>query len=98
MLKHLIGFIPAKWKLREEVKARGEGKLALGGQSLEFWQHRLGWSPSAAEILGYCVCVWNQGECCSGIGKSSGNSLPQRILSTSSCCAPNRTHLSLVLL
>ena len=32
VLKHLLGFIPAKWKLREEVKARGEGNLALGDQ------------------------------------------------------------------
>ena len=51
MLKHLLGFIPAKWKLREEVKARGEGNLALGDQSLEFWQHRLGWSSTAARYL-----------------------------------------------
>ena len=51
MLKHLLGFIPAKWKLREEVKAKGEGKLALGEQSLEFWEHRLGWSPAAARYL-----------------------------------------------
>ena len=51
MLKHLLGFIPAKWKLREEVKAKGEGKLALGEQSLEFWMHRLGWSSTAARYL-----------------------------------------------
>ena len=51
MLKHLLGFIPAKWKLREEVKAKGEGKLALGEQSLGFWMHRLGWSPTAARYL-----------------------------------------------
>ena len=51
MLKQLLGFIPAKWKLREEVKARGEGSLALGEQSLEFWVHRLGWSPAAARYL-----------------------------------------------
>ncbi len=51
MLKHLLGFIPAKWKLREEVKARGEGNLALGEQSLKFWVHRLGWSPAAARYL-----------------------------------------------
>ena len=51
MLKHLLGFIPAKWKLREEVKARGEGNLAIGEQSLEFWVHRLGWSPAAARYL-----------------------------------------------
>ena len=51
MLKQLLGFIPAKWKLREEVKARGEGKLALGERSLEFWVQRLGWSPAAARYL-----------------------------------------------
>ena len=51
MLKHLLEFIPAKWKLREEVKARGEGNLALGEQSLDFWAHRLGWSPPAARYL-----------------------------------------------
>ena len=51
MLKLLLGFIPAKWKLREEVKARGEGNLALGQQSLEFWEYRLGWSPPAARYL-----------------------------------------------
>ena len=51
VLKRLLGFIPAKWKLREEVKARGEGHLALGDQSLVFWQERLGWSPTAARYL-----------------------------------------------
>ena len=51
VLNHLLGFIPAKWKLREEVKAHGEGQLALGGKSLEFWMHRLGWSPEAARYL-----------------------------------------------
>ena len=51
MLKLLLGFIPAKRKLREEVKAKGEGRLALGEQSLEFWMHRLGWSPTAARYL-----------------------------------------------
>ena len=51
MLKYLLWFIPAKWKLREEVKAKGEGNLSLGHQSFEFWQHRLGWSPSAARYL-----------------------------------------------
>ena len=51
MLNRLLGFIPAKWKLREEVKAKGEGQLALGEKSLEFWMDRLGWSPEAARYL-----------------------------------------------
>ena len=51
MLKQLLGFIPAKWKLREEVKARGEGHLAIAEQSLDFWVNRLGWSPAAARYL-----------------------------------------------
>ena len=51
MLKHLLRFVPAKWRLHEEVKAIGEGNLALGDQSFEFWQHRLGWSPTAARYL-----------------------------------------------
>ena len=50
-MKHLLGFVPAKWKLREEEKAKGEGRLALGEQSLDFWEHRLGWSPAAARYL-----------------------------------------------
>ena len=51
MIKPLLKFIPAKWKVREEVKAKGEGQLALGENSLLFWEERLGWSPEAARYL-----------------------------------------------
>lgn len=50
LLKSLIKFIPAKWKIREEVKAQGEGQLALGESSLDYWA-RLGWPPQAARYL-----------------------------------------------
>ena len=51
MIKPLLRFVPAKWRVREEVKAKGEGQLALGQDSLTFWQQRLGWSPQAARYL-----------------------------------------------
>ena len=44
-------FVPAKRKIREEVKAQGEGQLAVGAESLSYWQERLGWSPQAARYL-----------------------------------------------
>ena len=50
LLKSLLKFIPAKWKVREEVKAQGEGQLALGQSSLDYWE-RLGWPPQAARYL-----------------------------------------------
>ena len=50
MLKSLLSFIPAKWRVREEVKAKGEGQLALARESLDFWG-RMGWSPEAARYL-----------------------------------------------
>ena len=51
MLKRLLNFIPASWKIRQEVKATGEGQLALGDDSLLFFVQRLGWSPQAARYL-----------------------------------------------
>ena len=51
MLKRLLNFIPASWKIRQEVKATGEGQLALGDGSLLFFEQRLGWSPHAARYL-----------------------------------------------
>ena len=33
------------------MKAKGEGQLALGENSLFFWEERLGWSPEAARYL-----------------------------------------------
>ena len=50
-LNLLQWFVPAKWKVRGEVKAQGEGQLALGSESLAFWQERLGWSPTASRYL-----------------------------------------------
>lgn len=50
-MKSLLNFIPAKWKVRGEEKAKGEAQLALGGDSLAFWEQRLGWSPEAARYL-----------------------------------------------
>lgn len=50
-LNLLQWFVPAKWKVRGEVKAQGEGQLAVGEESLAFWQERLGWSPAAARYL-----------------------------------------------
>ena len=51
-LSELIkNFVPAKRKIREEVKAQGEGQLAVGEKSLSYWQERLGWSPQAAKYL-----------------------------------------------
>ena len=50
LLKSLLSFIPAKWRVREEVKAKGEGQLALARESLDFWG-RMGWSPEAARYL-----------------------------------------------
>lgn len=44
-------FVPAKRKIIEEVKAQGEGQLAVGENSLSYWQDRLGWSPQAARYL-----------------------------------------------
>ena len=44
-------FVPAKWKIRGEVTAQGEGQLALGEEALGFWQERLGWPPQAARYL-----------------------------------------------
>ena len=44
-------FVPAKRKIVEEVKAQGEGQLAVGETSLSYWQDRLGWSPQAARYL-----------------------------------------------
>ena len=51
MIKSLLKFIPAKWKIREEVKAKGEGQLALGENSLLFFEQRLRWSSEAARYL-----------------------------------------------
>ena len=51
MLKRLLNFVPASWKIRQEVKATGEGQLALGDDSLLFFEQRLGWSPQAARYL-----------------------------------------------
>ena len=51
MMKSLLNFIPAKWKVRGEEKAKGEAQLALGGDSLAFWEQRLGWSSEAARYL-----------------------------------------------
>ena len=52
VLSDLIkNFVPAKTKVREEVKAQGEGQLAIGENSLSYWQERLGWSPQAARYL-----------------------------------------------
>ncbi len=51
LIRALLRFIPAKWKIREEVKAKGEGQLALGADSLSYWEQRLGWSPEASRYL-----------------------------------------------
>ena len=44
-------FIPAKWKIREEVKAHGEGKLTLSETALTVFQDRLKWSSQSARYL-----------------------------------------------
>lgn len=51
MLKRLLNFVPASWRIRQEVKATGEGQLALGDDSLLFFEQRLGWSHQAARYL-----------------------------------------------
>ena len=50
-MKLLTNFIPAKWKVRGEAKAKGEAQLALGEESIAFWEQRLNWSPEAARYL-----------------------------------------------
>ena len=50
LVKSLLGFIPAKWRVRGEVKAKREGQLAVGETSLQYWE-RLGWSPEGARYL-----------------------------------------------
>ena len=54
LVKH---FVPAKKRVREEVKAEGEGHLALGENSLQYWQERLGWSGEAARYLASAVAL-----------------------------------------
>ena len=44
-------FVPAKPKIIGEAKAQGEGQLAVGENSLSYWQDRLGWPPQAARYL-----------------------------------------------
>ena len=51
MFEGLVRFIPVKWKIRGEVKARGEGQLELGETSLTYWEDRLGWSSDSARYL-----------------------------------------------
>ena len=51
MIKSILSFVPAKWRVRGETKAVGEAHLALGEESLLFWQERLGWSPESAKYL-----------------------------------------------
>ena len=51
MIKSLLRFVPAKWRIREEAKAKGEVQLALADNSLAFWEQRLGWSSEAARYL-----------------------------------------------
>ena len=50
-LSKILSFIPKKWKVREEVKAQGEGQLAIGEGSLPYFSQRLGWSEEAARYL-----------------------------------------------
>ena len=51
LISKLLSFIPKKWKVREEVKAQGEGQLAIGEGSLPYFSQRLGWSEEAARYL-----------------------------------------------
>ena len=54
LVKH---FVPAKKRVREEVKAKGEGQLALGENSLQLWRERLGWSEDSARYLASAVAL-----------------------------------------
>ena len=51
VLTKLLDFLPAKRKIKGEVQAQGEGQLALGERSLEYWEQRFGWPPEAARYL-----------------------------------------------
>ncbi len=50
-MKLLTNFIPAKLKVRGEARAKGEAQLALGEDSVAFFEQRLNWSPEAARYL-----------------------------------------------
>lgn len=51
LIKQVTSFIPKSWKVREEVKAQGEGQLALADSSVDFRQQRMGWGPEASRYL-----------------------------------------------
>ena len=75
VIKQIAGFIPKKWKVREETKAQGEAQLAVAAGSVRFWQERMGWSPEAARYLATAFAFGIRENAASVLGKAQELSL-----------------------